>query len=150
MTSLSNRYHAYIACLNRQSWDELGTYVDADVQHNGRRLGLAGYRDMLISDFEQIPNLFFKIGMLVCESPWVAARLEFNCSPRGTFLGLQIDGRRVSFAENVFYQFTNERIVSVWSIIDKKAIEAQLAQSSTTGFGSLNPPEDGLKHERDH
>ena len=30
------------------------------------------------------------------------------------------------FAENVFYQFRDERIAEVWSVIDKAAIEAQL------------------------
>ena len=81
---------------------------------------------MLINDFEEIPDLFFKIGILTCEPPFVAARLEFACFPKGTFLGLPLNGRRVSFAENVFYQFHEGRIVSVWSIIDKSAIEAQL------------------------
>jgi predicted ester cyclase len=81
---------------------------------------------MLIKDFEEIPDLCFNIAILTCEPPFVAARLEFNCSPSGTFLGLPVNGRRVSFAENVFYQFRDGRIVSVWSIIDKTAIEAQL------------------------
>ena len=42
------------------------------------------------------------------------------------FLGLPINGKRVVFAENVFYQFRSERIAEVWSVIDKAAIEAQL------------------------
>lgn len=126
MTSISDLYRAYIACLNGQRWDELGTYVASDVQHNGRSLGLSDYRDMLINDFEQIPDLFFKIGILTCEPPFVAARLEFDCSPKGAFLGLPVKGRRISFAENVFYQFRDGQIASVRSIIDKDAIEAQL------------------------
>ncbi len=126
MTSLADQYRAYIACLNGQNWEDLGTFVATDVQHNGRSFGLAGYRDMLINDFEQIPDLFFRIGILTCEPPFVAARLEFNCSPKGTFLGLPVNGRQVSFAENVFYQFVEGQIVSVWSIIDKSSIEAQL------------------------
>jgi predicted ester cyclase len=32
----------------------------------------------------------------------------------------------VSFAENVIYEFRNGKIVEVWSIVDKAAIEAQL------------------------
>jgi predicted ester cyclase len=126
MTSLSGQYRAYIACLNGQSWNELGAYVASDVQHNGRKFVLTGYRDMLINDFEQIPDLFFKIGILTCETPFVAARLEFDCSPKGAFLGLPVNGRRISFAENVFYQFRDRRIAAVWSSIDKAAIEAQL------------------------
>ncbi|MGG2478002.1 ester cyclase, partial [Rhizobium sp. BR5] len=49
----------YLDCLNRQALDDLGTFVDDNVEHNGRPLGLAGYRDMLVRDFADIPNLRF-------------------------------------------------------------------------------------------
>jgi len=119
-------YRAYIACLNRQDWPELGRFVDDKVEHNGRRLGLCGYRDMLIGDFAAIPDLRFRIDLLVCEPPHVAARLMFDCTPKGAFLGQNVDGRKVSFAENVFYKFEGSKIAAVWSVIDKAAIEAQL------------------------
>jgi predicted ester cyclase len=120
-------YRAYIDGLNRQAWDELGRYVAEDVEHNGRPFGLAGYRAMLIRDYEDIPDLRFNIDMLACEPPLVAARLMFDCSPKGLFLGLPVNGRRVVFAENVFYRYRADRIAAVWSVIDKSAIEAQLA-----------------------
>jgi predicted ester cyclase len=125
--SLSDLYRAYIDCLNRQAWDELGQFVDDNVEHNGRPLKLSGYREMLRKDFEDIPDLRFNIELLACSPPLVAARLAFRCSPKGIFLGLSVNGRRVSFAENVFYAFKSSRIASVWSVIDKAAIEAQLA-----------------------
>ena len=124
--SLSDLYRAYIECLNRQDWDELGRYVDDKVEHNGRLLKLSGYRDMLMKDFEDIPDLRFNVQLLACSPPLLAARLAFKCSPKGEFLGLSIDGRMVSFAENVFYEFRLSKIASVWSVIDKPAIEGQL------------------------
>jgi predicted ester cyclase len=129
-TSLSDLYRAYIDCLNRQDWDQLGQYVDDEVEHNGRPLELSGYRDMLIQDFEDIPDLRFDIQLLACSPPLVAARLAFRCTPKGKFLGLSVDGRMVSFAENVFYEFKLSKIASVWSVIDKAAIEAQLAPTT--------------------
>ncbi len=93
---------------------------------NGHLLGLAGYREMLEQDFATIPDLYFTIELLVVEPPRIAARLAFDCTPQGTFLGLAVDGRRVRFAENVFYTFRDGKIVSVQSVIDKSAIEAQL------------------------
>ena len=125
-TSLSDLYRAYIDCLNRRDWDELGQYVDDEVEHNGRPLELSGYRDMLVKDFEDIPDLRFNVQLLACSPPLVAARLAFKCSPKGKFLGLNVNGRVVSFAENVFYEFKLSKIASVWSVIDKAAIEAQL------------------------
>jgi predicted ester cyclase len=124
--ALADLYRAYIACLNRQGWDDLPRFVADDVRHNGRLFGRAGYRAMLERDFEAIPDLQFNIELLVCDPPYVASRLRFYCRPKGLFLGLPVNGRRVVFAENVFYRFRDERSAEVWSVIDKAAIEAQL------------------------
>ena len=83
---------------------------------------------MLVKDFEDIPDLRFEIERLVCEPPLVAARLAFDCSPKAMFLGLPVNGRRISFTEAVFYEYAASKIVSVWSVIDKAAIEEQLAR----------------------
>lgn len=123
---LSNIYRGYIACLNRQDWPNLGRFVDDGVRHNGRPLGLSGYREMLERDFQAIPDLRFAIELSIADPPHVACRLAFDCTPTGTFLGLDVGGRRVAFTENVFYRFSDGRIVEVWSVIDKAAIEAQL------------------------
>lgn len=125
-TSLATHYRAYIACLNTQDWDNLGRFVAEDAQHNGRPFGLSGYRAMLEQDFRDIPDLQFTIALLITDGAHVAARLAFDCSPQGSFLGLPVNGRRVHFTENVFYEFHDGKITAVWSIIDKSAIEAQL------------------------
>lgn len=124
--SLSETYCAYIACLNQQDWSRLGMFVGDEVIHNDQRIGLSGYREMLERDFREIPDLHFDIELLVCEPPRIASRLHFDCSPIGTFLGLPVNGKRVAFTENVFYEFHDGRIRQVWSIIDKAAIERQL------------------------
>ena len=124
--ALSALYRDYIGCLNRQHWPDLKKFVQDDVRHNGRPFGLAGYRAMLERDFDEIPDLRFNIEMLVSEPPFVASRLRFDCTPKGLFLGLPVNGKRVVFAENVFYKFRGGKIAEVWSVIDKAAIEAQL------------------------
>ena len=124
--ALSQRYRDYIACLNRQDWPNLHRFVADEARHNGRPFGLIGYRAMLERDSEEVPDLRFNIELLVCEPPHVAARLSFNCRPKGLFLDLPVNGKRVVFAENVFYQFRDGKIAEVWSVIDKAAIEAQL------------------------
>lgn len=123
---LADIYRGYIACLNRQDWPALGQFVHDDVAYNARPLGLAGYRAMLERDFREIPDLRFNVELLISEPPRIAARLTFDCTPVGTFLGLAVNGKRVSFCENVFYQFDDGKIRQVWSVIDKAAIEAQL------------------------
>jgi predicted ester cyclase len=126
MTHLSVVYRDYIACLNKQDWPQLDQFVDDEVVYNGKRIGIFGYREMLERDFYEIPDLYFDIQLLVSDPPYIASRLRFDCTPKGKFLGLPVNGKRVSFAENVFYEFRGDKIEQVWSVIDKAAIEAQL------------------------
>ena len=123
---LSEVYRGYIACLNQQDWSSLYRFVDEKVSRNGQEICLSGYREMLERDFSLIPDLRFDIQLLISDPPYLASRLLFDCTPKGEFLGLAVNGKRVSFTENVFYEFQQEKIVQVWSIVDKAAIEAQL------------------------
>jgi predicted ester cyclase len=123
---LSKVYRGYIACLNEQDWPNLEKFVRDDVNYNGLQIGISGYREMLEKDFDEIPDLRFDIQLLISDPPHIASRLRFNCSPKDKFLGLQVSGKRISFSENVFYEFRDGRIAEVWSVIDKTAIEAQL------------------------
>ena len=81
---------------------------------------------MLERDFYEIPDLYFNIRWLIAETPYIASRLTFDCKPKGKFLGLPVNGKRIFFTENVFYEFRRKKITQVWSVIDKMAIEAQL------------------------
>jgi len=125
-TNLSEVYQGYIACLNAQDWQRLGYFVDDNVKYNGNPVGLSGYREMLEKDFRDIPDLSFKIQLLVCEPPYIACRLHFDCAPLGMFLGLPVHGQQVAFSENVFYRLDGDKVQEVWSVIDKAAIERQL------------------------
>ena len=125
---LSDLYRGYIACLNAQDWPNLGTYVHDAVQYNERALTLDDYREMLKKDFREIPDLLFDIQLLIEEPPRVACRLRFECTPVGEFMGLRIDGKRVVFCENVFYEFREGKIAKVWSVIDKAAPRSQLCR----------------------
>ena len=81
---------------------------------------------MLENDYLQIPDLHFNIQLLVTNSDTVAARLNFDCTPKGIFLELPVNGKKIQFAENVLYEFRDGKIRNVWSVLDKAAIEAQL------------------------
>ncbi|WP_395599764.1 ester cyclase [Pseudomonas sp. B19125] len=123
---LADFYQGYIDCLNRQDWEHLGHFVHPQVTYNATTVGLAGYRAMLERDFREIPDLVFRIQLLVADPPTIASRLNFNVSPKGEFFELPINGRTVSFDENVFYECRDGKIAQVWSVIDKAAIAQQL------------------------
>ena len=119
-------YHGYIDCLNRQEWAALGSFVHDAARHNGRQIGLTGYRQMLEGDFRAIPDLQFRIELLLADPPRIASRLQFDCTPVAMLFGLPVNGRRVRFAENVFYRVAEGKIIEVHSVIDTAAIAAQL------------------------
>ncbi|WP_434713609.1 ester cyclase (plasmid) [Rhizobium sp. YTUHZ045] len=125
-TELSDLYRRYIDCLNNQDWDSLAYYVNTEVAYNGEVVGLDAYRQAREREFREIPDLHFEVSILVSDHNTVASRLKFDISPSGEFLGLPVNGKRVSFSENVFYEYKNDKIVRVWSVLDKTAIETQL------------------------
>jgi predicted ester cyclase len=128
-SDLADIYRGYIDCLNKQDWKNLGQFVHEDVHYNGKQLGLSGYREMLEGDFRAIPDLHFNIQLLISDPPNVASRLHFDCTPSGALFDIPVNGKKVQFAENVFYEFQDGRIGAVWSIIDKAAIASQLEHS---------------------
>ena len=109
-------YRGYIACLNQRDWSSLYRFVDEKVSRNGQEICLSGYREMLERDFSLIPDLRFDIQLLISDPPYLASRLPFDCTPKGEFLSLSVNGKRVSFTENVFYEFRRQKIVQVWSV----------------------------------
>jgi predicted ester cyclase len=125
--TLDAQYRRYIAWLNDRRFGELDDFVHEQLVYNGRPMTRIDYQDLIGEDFAAIPDLFFKIEHLVVRGEMVAARLNFNCTPRGEFLGLRPNGKSISFSEHVFYRFRDGKIQEVWSIIDKAAVEAQLA-----------------------
>ena len=125
-SDLADTYRGYIDCLNRQDWQNLGNFVGNDVSYNSKIIGFEGYRTMLERDFREIPDLAFNIDLLISDPPYIASRLNFEVTPTREFLGLAINGKKISFSENVFYEFTDGKIAHVWSVIDKATIDAQL------------------------
>jgi predicted ester cyclase len=123
-------YHAYIDCLNSRSLDHLNEFVDESVEYNGIKISLSGYRTMLESDFQAIPDLKFNIGLLCSDPPVISSRLDFDCSPTGTLFGIAVNGKRVQFRENVFYEYENNLIRRVWSLIDTTTIATQIAANT--------------------
>jgi predicted ester cyclase len=126
-SDLAFLYQSYLSCLNDRDLDRLGEFVDEDVEYNGQRIGITGYRKMLEENYRDIPDLRFSIRVLVAGAFSIASRLEFDCTPTGRFHGVDIDGRRVSFCESVIYEYEARKIKRVWSVIDKAAIETQLS-----------------------
>ena len=59
----------------------------------------------------------------------VGARILYdNVTMTGTFFNLEGKSKKVTFSENVFYQFRDGKISEVWSVIDTAALQLQLVE----------------------
>jgi predicted ester cyclase len=129
---LEDIYRDYIAALNARRFDDLDRFVHDRLTYNGEEWTREKYRALLADDVRKIPDLRYEIQLLVVGSDHVAGRLWFDCTPQQVFLGIDTGGRRVSFAEHVFYRFRENRIEDVWSLIDADGIRRQLSGTSQT------------------
>ena len=123
---LRQHYLDYLAVLNERRFDDLVDFVAVGLTYNGRAITRADYQQSRREEVLAIPDLRFDVGLLVVEDERVACRLEFDCTPEGTFLGFEPQGGRVRFAEHVFYRFADGLIVEVTSLVDREAIRLQL------------------------
>ena len=123
---LEHIYRDYIEALNERRLDHLDHFVHDRLIYNGEAITREQYAALLADDVRAIPDLHYDIDLLVVDDHQISARLSFDCSPQGQFLGISVDGRRVSFAEHVFYRMHEGRIDRVWSLLDKEAIRDQV------------------------
>ena len=124
---LEQTYRAYLDVLNGRRLDELDQYVHDQVVYNDTSITRQRYRQMIAEDVRKIPDLHFTIDQCVTGDDVVACRLWFDCTPEHEFAGISPTGRRVAFAEHVFYRFRDGRIERVWSLIDINAVRDQMA-----------------------
>lgn len=125
-SKLEALYREYIESLNARRLGDLDRFVQDTLFYNDRRMTREDYRSLIGDAMAAIPDLHFEIELLLTDGEMVASRLKFDCTPASTFLGLEPNGKPVSFSENVFYRFVDGRISRVWSVIDKATLETQL------------------------
>lgn len=124
---LADRYRRYIDCLNERRLDDVDEFVDDVLVHNGERMTRAAWKAGPIGEnTAALPDLRWQIEQLVVGADRLAARLIDTGTPRQQWLGLHPTGASVQFSEHVFYTFRGGRIATVWSVIDKVAVETQL------------------------
>lgn len=120
-------YRSYINAINTHT--SLEPFVHANVIHNDKTMSIAEYTALIESAFEGAPDIRFVVTMEIADADTVAARIMFDCVPKPPeFIGLAVSepGKRVRFAENVFYRFREGKIKRVWSVVDVKSVEDQL------------------------
>lgn len=117
-TDLNVVYRRYIDTIQGNQLDKLSLYVSDEVVHNGKRLGLQGYKDLILRNIVET-SVSIEIKRLVVDARTVAAVLNFSTKAETKELvGYQLDGEPFSYAENVVYDFENGKIVEVFSVFE--------------------------------
>ena len=128
--NLSNVYRDYIRAILEHDIDALDQYVSKDVVHNGKQLGLHGYKDLILRNIME-NDLQIEIKRLIADENHVAAVLILTTcsSTKGLpMVGIDLNGQTFSFAENVIYDFKNGKIGEVQSLVDVDTIRSYARQ----------------------
>jgi predicted ester cyclase len=124
---LEQVYRAYLDALNSRRLGDLDQFVHDQLVYNDESITREQYAQLIAEDVHNIPDLHFTVDLCVAGDDVVACRLWFDCTPEHEFAGIAPTGRRVAFAEHVFYRFRDGRIERVWSLIDTDAVRDQMA-----------------------
>ena len=102
--------------------------MQEELTYNGETLTRRQYQSLIAADIAAIPDLIYDARIVVASDDQVACRIVFDCLPEREFLGFSPNGKRLVFAEHVFYRFRDGRISAVSSLIDRAAIARQLRE----------------------
>lgn len=119
-------YRRYIGRCNAHDFDALAGFVDAEVEVNGERQGLEGYRAGLQAVVHAFPDYRWEVRHLFVRDRWVSAHFVDTGTHGGAFLGVPATGRRVSTQEFAVYRVTGGKIVEVWVVADNLGLLEQL------------------------
>ena len=109
-------YRRYIDRCNEHRFDELGEFVDQNVEVNGAVHGLRNYAAGLRSVVEAFPDFHWDLQHLLIDDCWLGAHL--------TDTGTSVAGRRVTIAEFAIYRLAGGRFIAVWGDLDKYRLAA--------------------------
>lgn len=122
--TLDDVYREYIQVILNHEIDKIDQFVSEDVVHNGKQLGLKGYKELLLRNIIET-NVDIHIERLVADSSHVAAVLTFTTKPSTkSLVGIELDGLPFSYRENVLYDFRDGKVAEVHSLFDIDTIRS--------------------------
>lgn len=113
---------------NLQLADQL--IADDAIEHdpNGQPAppGPAGLKAVVTMLRAAFPDCHQTIEDLVAEGDRASARLTFQGTHQGTFMGVAPTGKRISITEMIFYRFAGGKVAEVWASRDDLGAMRQL------------------------
>lgn len=103
-------YRRYLGRCNERRFEDLGDFVDENVEVNGAGVGVRGYIEGLRSVVTAAPDFHWELRHLLVDGCWLSAHLINT--------GTTPDARRVAIPEFAIYRIVNGRIIEVWGDLD--------------------------------
>jgi predicted ester cyclase len=119
-------YRRYNLLCNEHRFDELGSFVAADVQVNDRTQGLRDYVRGLEAVVRAFPDYRWDLRHLLIQGSVIAAHFVDTGTHEGTFLGVPPTGRSVTTQEFAVYRVAAGRIAQVWVTADNLGLLSRL------------------------
>ena len=107
-------YQRYLACCNERRFDQLGEFVDEQVNGSGSKDGLAAYIEGVKAVSIGFPDYQWTLQELIVEEDSIAARLIGQGTHTGFFDGLAPTGRKITTQELVIYHIAEGKIIGCW------------------------------------
>jgi predicted ester cyclase len=108
---LEDFYRRYLGRCNEHRFDELGEFVDENVEVNGARQGLRGYAEGRGKVVEAFPDYHWDLRHLLVDRCWLSAHLVDT--------GTTPAGRSITLQEFAVYRVADGRIAEVWGDLDR-------------------------------
>ncbi|RKF65988.1 hypothetical protein GcM3_114016 [Golovinomyces cichoracearum] len=113
---------------------DLSKYMQPILLVNNQTFSLSQYEESLLVLINAAPDFKIRVQLLVVEGTTIGTRFLVSCTPRSQFKGYPPNGKRIEYAEHVFYRLEGSKISEVSALIDVEAIKRQLTVESNTSM----------------
>ncbi|RKF57451.1 hypothetical protein OnM2_074049 [Erysiphe neolycopersici] len=129
-SSHKTTFLAYIEALNthkpQTSTLDLSNYMHSELTVNNETYTLSEYETSLLKLMNAASDFHISVQKLVVEGPTVATRFLVTCTPEKQYMGYPPNGKRIEYAEHVFYRFNGTKCCEISALIDIRAVKRQL------------------------
>ncbi len=123
--------HAYYEMWNNRDFTKADKLLDPDVRFRGSlditANGIEGFKEYAQMLFTAFPNLYHAVEMTVVENNMAAAYVTYTGTHEGPVFDYAPTGNRICYSGASFFQFRDNKIVSINVLGDLNALYKQLS-----------------------
>ena len=93
-----------------------------------RTMNVADLREIIARWRTAFPDLRFDMHAVIADGDRAAAHATLNGTHEGIWSDLDATGRSIHVEHMFFFRFDHERIVEVWELLDRPALQRQISE----------------------